>query len=74
MVERMIKLLHLNVTGITDLISARDTAIDSEKLNIIDDKITKMVKNITIFIIGFGAHCIISAILVIIFLVWFYFK
>ena len=74
MVERVIKLLHLNVTGITDLISARDTAIDSEKLNIIDDKITKMVKNITIFIIGFGAHCIISAILVIIFLVWFYFK
>ena len=74
MIERMIKLLHLNVTGITDLISARDTAIDSEKLNIIDDKITKMVKNITIFIIGFGAHCIISAILVIIFLVWFYFK
>ena len=66
--------MHLNVTGITDLISARDTAIDSEKLNIIDDKITKMVKNITIFIIGFGAHCIISAILVIIFLVWFYFK
>ena len=65
---------RLNVTGITDLISARDTAIDSEKLNIIDDKITKMVKNITIFIIGFGAHCIISAILVIIFLVWFYFK
>ena len=44
------------------------------KVTTIDENLTKLQKNIVIFLVGFGAHCIISAVIVVIYLVWLYHK
>lgn len=74
LILKIIKWFKLNVEGITDNKSTKDVQLVGDKIDIIDEKITKLLKNVVIFIIGFGAHCIISAILLIVFLVWWYTK